>query len=318
MLLQAGGYETHQAYDGLEAIEAAARLRPDAVLLDIGLPKLNGYEVCRRIREQPWGKDLLLVALTGWGTEEDRNRIQGGRFQRPPGQARGLRRPHTGACLSARPNRRSGGQLTAVVAYRNPAAHPIPVLPPSHGRVSGIDWDRRRGSSALDHWVRVSLSTVRSSAIAASAISTDGASGAAATTAPSSKSPSMTRCGPSVTPWIGSTPNCASSAAHERVPAKAIVGTSAAQVPVELSPIQEVGEGQLREGRQAAVSIPPSSVDRLRQPPSSGKRCSRPRATVRTLPTEDRIINLALHTITSVSVTLLDYPDQLLATRRVR
>ena len=143
--------------------------------------------------------------------------IQGGRFQRPPGQARGLRRPHTGACLSARPNRRPGGQLTAVVAYRNPAAHPIPVLPPSHGRVSGIDWDRRRGSSALDHWVRVSLSTVRSSAIAASAISTDGASGAAATTAPSSKSPSMTRCGPSVTPWIGSTPNCASSAAHERV-----------------------------------------------------------------------------------------------------
>ena len=44
------------------------------MLLDIGLPKLNGYEVCRRIREQPWGKDLLLVALTGWGTEEDRNR----------------------------------------------------------------------------------------------------------------------------------------------------------------------------------------------------------------------------------------------------
>ena len=62
------------AYDGLEAIEATARLRPDAVLLDIGLPKLNGYEACRRIREQPWGKDLLLVALTGWGTEEDRNR----------------------------------------------------------------------------------------------------------------------------------------------------------------------------------------------------------------------------------------------------
>ena len=74
MLLQAGGYETHQAYDGLEAIDAAARLRPDAVLLDIGLPRLNGYEACRRIREQPWGKDLLLVALTGWGTEEDRNR----------------------------------------------------------------------------------------------------------------------------------------------------------------------------------------------------------------------------------------------------
>ena len=67
MLLQVGGHETHKAHDGLEAIEAAERLRPDAVLLDIGLPGLNGYEVCRRIREQPWGKDLLLVALTGWG-----------------------------------------------------------------------------------------------------------------------------------------------------------------------------------------------------------------------------------------------------------
>ena len=46
------------------------------MLLDIGLPKLNGYEVCRRIREQPWGKDLVIVALTGWGQEEDRQRSQ--------------------------------------------------------------------------------------------------------------------------------------------------------------------------------------------------------------------------------------------------
>ena len=69
-----GGHETHQAHDGLEAIEAAERLRPDVMLLDIGLPKLNGYEVCRRIRKEPWGKDLVLVALTGWGQEEDRHR----------------------------------------------------------------------------------------------------------------------------------------------------------------------------------------------------------------------------------------------------
>jgi PAS domain S-box-containing protein len=74
MLLEFGGHETHQAYDGLEAIEAAERLHPDVVLLDIGLPRMNGYEACRRIREQPWGRDLVLVALTGWGQEEDRNR----------------------------------------------------------------------------------------------------------------------------------------------------------------------------------------------------------------------------------------------------
>jgi CheY-like chemotaxis protein len=74
MLLEFGGHETHQAHDGLEAIEGAERLHPDVVLLDIGLPRMNGYDACRRIREQPWGRDLVLVALTGWGQEEDRNR----------------------------------------------------------------------------------------------------------------------------------------------------------------------------------------------------------------------------------------------------
>jgi PAS domain S-box-containing protein len=74
MLLQFDGHETHQAHDGVQAIEAAERVRPDAILLDIGLPRLNGYEVCRRIREEPWGKDMVLVALTGWGQEEDRQR----------------------------------------------------------------------------------------------------------------------------------------------------------------------------------------------------------------------------------------------------
>jgi signal transduction histidine kinase/ActR/RegA family two-component response regulator len=80
MLLQLGGHETYIAHDGIEAVGAAERLRPDAVLLDIGLPKLNGYEVCRRIREQPWGKDLVLMAVTGWGQEEDRHRSRAAGF----------------------------------------------------------------------------------------------------------------------------------------------------------------------------------------------------------------------------------------------
>ena len=74
MLLQLSGHETHVAHDGVEAIEAAEKLRPSVVLLDIGLPRLNGYEVCHRLRKEPWAKNLVLVALTGWGQEEDRHR----------------------------------------------------------------------------------------------------------------------------------------------------------------------------------------------------------------------------------------------------
>jgi PAS domain S-box-containing protein len=80
MLLKLTGHETHTAYDGLEAVEKAATFKPDVVLLDIGLPKLNGYEACRRIREQPCGKNMVLVALTGWGQEEDRQRSRDAGF----------------------------------------------------------------------------------------------------------------------------------------------------------------------------------------------------------------------------------------------
>jgi CheY-like chemotaxis protein len=74
MLLKMAGNDTRIAYDGLEAVDAAATFRPDVILLDIGLPKLNGYDVCRRIREQPWGKDIAVLALTGWGQDEDRRK----------------------------------------------------------------------------------------------------------------------------------------------------------------------------------------------------------------------------------------------------
>jgi CheY-like chemotaxis protein len=75
-LLKITGHETHTAYDGVEAIEAAERIRPDLVLLDIGLPKMNGFDACRRMREQPWGKSLVLMALTGWGQDEDRRKAR--------------------------------------------------------------------------------------------------------------------------------------------------------------------------------------------------------------------------------------------------
>ena len=76
MLLKIMGNEVGTAYDGEQAVEAAEALRPDVVLLDIGMPKLNGYDACRRIREQPWGRGMFLIALTGWGQEEDRRRTE--------------------------------------------------------------------------------------------------------------------------------------------------------------------------------------------------------------------------------------------------
>jgi PAS domain S-box-containing protein len=74
MLLQGAGHDVQVAYDGEQALQAAASMRPDLVLMDIGLPRLNGYDVARRLREQPWGSGIVLVALTGWGQEEDRRR----------------------------------------------------------------------------------------------------------------------------------------------------------------------------------------------------------------------------------------------------
>jgi CheY-like chemotaxis protein/anti-sigma regulatory factor (Ser/Thr protein kinase) len=68
------GNEVCQAHDGLEAIEAARTFRPEIVLMDLGMPNLNGYEAARRMRNEPWGRDINLVATTGWGQEEDRRR----------------------------------------------------------------------------------------------------------------------------------------------------------------------------------------------------------------------------------------------------
>jgi CheY-like chemotaxis protein len=68
------GNEIQIAYDGLAALEAATAFKPDIILLDIGLPKMNGYDVARRVRQQPWGEEMVLVALTGWGQDKDREK----------------------------------------------------------------------------------------------------------------------------------------------------------------------------------------------------------------------------------------------------
>ncbi len=71
-LLRMDGHTVHTAYDGVQAVELAIQLQPDVLVLDIGMPGLNGYEVARRVRAQAWGQGPLLIAATGWGQEGDR------------------------------------------------------------------------------------------------------------------------------------------------------------------------------------------------------------------------------------------------------
>lgn len=74
MVLEFMGYRTRTAFDGVEAVEAVAEMKPDVVLLDIGLPRMNGYDAARKIRELPGGDAIYLIAITGWGQDEDRRR----------------------------------------------------------------------------------------------------------------------------------------------------------------------------------------------------------------------------------------------------
>ncbi|QEL20604.1 hybrid sensor histidine kinase/response regulator [Limnoglobus roseus] len=73
-VLELLGHNVRTVHDGLAAISAATEFRPHVILMDIGMPGLNGYDACLRIRSEPWGADMVLVALTGWGQDDDRRR----------------------------------------------------------------------------------------------------------------------------------------------------------------------------------------------------------------------------------------------------
>jgi signal transduction histidine kinase/CheY-like chemotaxis protein len=72
LMLQMMGHEVETAFDGLEVIEKAEQFRPEAIVLDIGMPGLDGLETARRIRQQPWGKRAVLIAITGWGNDDNK------------------------------------------------------------------------------------------------------------------------------------------------------------------------------------------------------------------------------------------------------
>jgi CheY-like chemotaxis protein len=76
IMLRLMGHEAQTAQDGPEGVAAASQFRPEVILLDIGMPRVNGFEVARSIREKPWGRSVRLVALTGWGQDEDRQRSE--------------------------------------------------------------------------------------------------------------------------------------------------------------------------------------------------------------------------------------------------
>jgi CheY-like chemotaxis protein len=80
LLIERLGGRTRVAFDGNAALQAVAEFQPNIVFLDIGMPGLDGYETCRRIRRQPFGQNITIVALTGWGKDQDRWRAEDAGF----------------------------------------------------------------------------------------------------------------------------------------------------------------------------------------------------------------------------------------------
>jgi CheY-like chemotaxis protein len=76
LILELGGHETASVYTAVDALQRATAFRPDVVLLDIGLPGMDGYEVAQKMRELPGLRDIRLVAVTGYGRSDDRIRAR--------------------------------------------------------------------------------------------------------------------------------------------------------------------------------------------------------------------------------------------------
>jgi len=115
MLLELSGHEARTAYCAQEALELGGQLHPDVLLLDIGLPDLNGYELARRIRASDWGQDVALIAVTGWGQDSDRRQALEAGFDQH------LTKPIAPEALtsllqSLRPRQRSGPGTDATIS----------------------------------------------------------------------------------------------------------------------------------------------------------------------------------------------------------
>jgi CheY-like chemotaxis protein len=74
LLLEMNGHSVMVGYSGEEALQLARKSVPSAMILDIGMPDMTGYEVARRVRAERWGRDIYLIAVTGWGQMEDKAR----------------------------------------------------------------------------------------------------------------------------------------------------------------------------------------------------------------------------------------------------
>ena len=82
MLLSFSGHEVRVAHDGEAALDALREFRPDVAFLDIGMPGMTGYEVAEAVRAEPWGHEMKLIAVTGWGQPDDRMRARSAGFDR--------------------------------------------------------------------------------------------------------------------------------------------------------------------------------------------------------------------------------------------